>query len=267
MSSTKSFNYPFRVDNKTSYGQALETLNTKLDTIKKQISYFDSYNITEAVSDSSMFSNQINSLPSNEALVINCSPFIYNSESFAPGDIVLKLSSGQIVHIKSLTGGVYYPSKMTANAGDKKSTYTVQYTFSGASPSAPTAIVPKPGDELTSPAKKIIFQNLVVDSSSNIYGIWDKMITKTYEIEAFTTSYGEENSQENYSIRPFIQFFLCTDVGEDDTIDSAIPEEQIMLAYTLEKGENKKKKPIWKVTVDIDDESFKKITNLYIKVK
>lgn len=244
MPSEKTFNYPVRIGSASEYGQVLADLNNKLDNIKRKISYFDTYNITATVSDSSVFSAQINSLPANEALVINCNPFSYNGESFVPGDIVLKISSGQIVHIKSLTGGVYYPSKVQG----ENNSFTIQYTFSGAAPTMASSIVETPGSE-ASLAKDIIFKNLTTENPTNIYGLWEQMESNTYEFDAYVTN---NEANDDYVVRPFIQFYLCV---------NGVPVEQVFLEYSLTL--NTEGSLTWVITLDEELASG----DIYIKVK
>ena len=58
MSNTKTFNYPFKIGNAANYGQVLTDLNDKLDNIKKEVSYFDFYHISDAVTDANLFASQ-----------------------------------------------------------------------------------------------------------------------------------------------------------------------------------------------------------------
>ena len=251
MSSNQSFNYPFRIGDSTSFGQALSQLDDKLDLIKRKISYFDTYNITNVVTDSSMFSAQVNNLPANEALVINCNPFAYGDDNFVQGDVVLKIASGQMVHIKSLTGGVYYPKKINSHtdANTNQTLYNIEYEFSGSAPSVPTSTVDLNQD--ASIAKNIVFQNLASASIVNIYGLWSAMTknttTTTYEFSAATT-------EDDYLIRPFVEFYFCS----VNTAGVAIPAERVEVDYTLTANATDQK---WTVTIN------QPIDDLYIKVK
>ena len=98
----QSFNYPFRIDNRDDYNEILKDLNEKIDLIKKRGSYFDFYNITNAVTDSNNFAAQINSLPFNEALVINTPPFYYSGENYSTGDVVIKNNIGQACSVYTM---------------------------------------------------------------------------------------------------------------------------------------------------------------------
>ena len=250
MSSNQSFNYPFRIGDSTNFGQALSQLDDKLDQIKRKISYFDTYNITNVVTDSSLFSAQINNLPANEALVINCNPFAYGDDTFVQGDVVLKIASGQMVHIKSLTGGVYYPKKINSHVdtSTNQTLYNIEYEFSGSAPSIPMSAVGV--DEDAAIAKNIVFQNLASESLVNIYGIWDKM-TKN----ASTTSYTiVAASSGEYLIRPFVEFYFCS----VNMSGVATPIERVEIDYTLAADVQAK---TWTVIIN------QAIDNLYIKVK
>lgn len=245
MANTKTFTYPFRAGSSSDFAQILNNLNSKIDDIKKRVSYFDFYNITGAVTDSSSFASQLNSLPLNQALVINTNPFYHEKTDYSPGDIVIKNYLGEIYHIKAQTGGVYYPKKLTQNSDN---TYTLQYEFSGDAPTAENGVITTdPNDENTkvsSFAEKISFSDLTENQSSNIYGFYAPLTGGSYTFEAKTYSNGSSDSP----IWPFIQFFLCAD-GSD------VPEEQVFIDYSLKLENNQ-----WTVTAINSN-------NLYVKVK
>lgn len=135
MSNIKTFNYPFKVGNPESFGTILSNLNDKLDSMKKQVSYFDFYNITDIVTDASSFATKINNLPLNQSLVINTAPFYYNGDNYAPGDIIVKNYLGEYYHIKAQTGGVFYPQKIEGKDGS----YIIHFGFNGSSPTEDVA--------------------------------------------------------------------------------------------------------------------------------
>ena len=250
-----SFTYPFRVDNREDYKQILSDLNNKIDSVKKQVSYFDFYNITNAITDTNNFASQINALPFNEALVINTPPFYYNGENYATGDVIIKNNTGNIHHIKAQTGGVYYPKKITKDsAGD----YSFEYVYASSMPTIEESLNSLKEQENgtwvgeASFAEKITFTGLKSSNTadSNVYGEYSTLYSNgTY---SFLIQY---DSQGN-DIIPYIQFFFC---------ENNIPQEQIVIDYQLTKSADEDSNRYWVVTPELD--STTNYSSIYIKVK
>ena len=254
-----SFTYPYNIANSDKYKEILTYLNDKIDSVKKQVSYFDFYNITNAVIDTNHFAAQINSLPFNEALVVNTPPFYYNGENYATGDIIIKNNTGGIHHIKAQTGGVYYPSKIKLdNTGD----YSFEYSYAGSMPTVPNSNVPlseqSDGSWVgeSSFAEKITFSGLKASDAadSNVYGEYSSLgVGGTY-------SFPIQYDKDNHDILPYIQFFFCYE---------NIPQEQILIDYTLTKEDgvdaDGNTVRFWKVTPSLD--SSINFSSVYIKVK
>lgn len=263
-----SFNYPFRVGNREDYQNILKELNNKIDSIKKRVSYFDFYNITTAVTDSNSFAAQINSLPFNEALVVNTPPFYYSGENYSTGDVIIKNSTGGIHHIKAQTGGVYYPEQVKYD--NKDGTYSFTYTYADSMPTEPTSEVEIGQKAIL--AEKITFNSIRPNDATetNIYGEWGhfdlysniktelqresgKDVYKSsyiFCIEALT----ETNNELEY-IRPFIQLFMCT---------SGTPIETVYLDYELILDKTNFQKTCWVVKPKYQN---KEISSIYVKVK
>lgn len=234
----ESFNYPFRVGSSSSYGEALTQLNNKLESIKKNVSYFDFYNITSAVTNIDTFSAQLNNLPVNESLVINTPPFHYNHENYSTGDVIIKNHLGEVFHIKSQTGGVFYPQKIEGSNGS----YVIHFGFSGSAPTLPESNNIKKAEDGTitydSSAPFAIdmkYAGLQSIESSSIYGIWQKLTYNTNNA-VYICSFPIAKIGSSI-INPSLQFYLCK-------ASSDIPEEQIYIEYNLSRNETQ-----WTVSV------------------
>lgn len=260
MSNKVEFKYPFRLGSATDYGTVLKNLNDKIDNVKKQISYFDTYNITTVVTDSTKFASQLNALPLNEGLVINAASFSDGSTTYTTGDVLLKLANNQVVHIKSQTGGVYYPAEIEKTG----ELYSVKYVFSGHAPKQTDGaqnVNVKTSTTTTGTtatlAPSINFSGLIPADSENsyIYGIWDRLNAeedKTQIEFSFKAYYFSETSGGTPSlIYPFIQIFMCDEYEA--------PSEQAYVDFELVKPTSTNTN--WVVKLD------KSLNGYYIKVK
>ena len=229
----------FSCNNAKDYATALNTLQKELSEVKKEITYLDVYNIVEVCEDKNTFSAKANSLAPNSAMVINTEPFFYNEKVYNTGDIVLKLATEEIVHIKAQTGGIFYPNKIVK---DKTAgTYNISFAFSGTEPVTETATT---NVNTEAPlAKTITFTGLAdSESNTNVYGIWGSF---------------EDNSEFSYNnCPPYVKFYYKSD---NDM-------EEVILDHSIEiSGQS--------VAIYIDDDVIientedKKSNMLYIKVK
>lgn len=233
----------FKIANEATFSDKLSNLNDKIDSVKKQITYLDVYNITDTVTDKNTFNAKVNALMNNSSLVINTTPFFVNNILYKTGDIILKNNYGDIVHIKSQSGGIFYPSSVIKEGNN----YTIQYEFSESSPSEETCTV-----EVNTPAtlaKQITFTNLTsIDNNKNyVYGDWQRVSSNIFNIDIF--------KKDSTSIQPYIKFFISS-----DTENGSLAEE-IVLDYKIEEVEGNK----WKIT--IDSNQFIGDNQLWVKVK
>lgn len=200
----------------STYSAMLTALEEKIDSVKREISYFDVYNITTVTTDPDAFPSQISALPFGQSLVINTeSSFNHNQVLYNRGDILLKLNTGQLVHIKSQTGGIYYPSNITMVDG----AYALEYSYSSAAPVDSGDIKDEEDPTrlgVTGFAKKIRVNGLTSSSTSNIYGNWDIVSERGYNFEG------------SADITPMIQFFFTK---SDDT--KIIDMEEVVVDYDL----------------------------------
>lgn len=194
-------------------------LYKRISQISKEINYLDLYNIIDVVTDKTTVRAQINNLTPNSSLVINTEPFYVNSDFYNTGDIILKNSTGRVIHIPAQPGGIYFPASIKSNSG----TYQIEYQYYGQEPQESPISVPADTDSIRTPSKKITFTNLEAQDPGNsyIYGIWSRMNdwaspTLMYQFQCY-----KHNEQ---LIQPQIQFWL---VDEQDT-----PKEQIFTDYT-----------------------------------
>ena len=80
----------FKIAKEADYSTQLSDLNNEINSVKKQITYLDVYNITDTVTDKNTFNAKVNALMNNSSLVINTTPFFINDKLYNTGDIILK---------------------------------------------------------------------------------------------------------------------------------------------------------------------------------
>lgn len=218
----------------------LNALISEIATVKKNITYYDVYNITDAVYDKNDFDAKVNALVNNSSLVVNTAgPFASNEVMYYPGDIVLKNAAGDLIHINAQTSGTYYPKRIE-RAKDGTGSYTIYYGYVKDTPEIESSKVAVDNPEDAEPAQTISFSGLTAANpqDSRIYGIYEQFAGTTYDIPV----------SDNLWVRPLIKFYLVDTSGQ--------VAEEISLEYTLQIGTNK-------YTVSIGQP----IANLYIEVK
>ena len=217
----------------------LNTLISEIATVKKNITYYDVYNITDAVYDKNEFDAKVNALVNNSSLVVNTAgPFASNEVMYYPGDIVLKNATGDIIHINAQTSGTYYPKKIES-AKDGTGSYTIYYGYVKDTPEIESSKVAVNSPNDAEPAQTISFSGLTAANPerSAIYGIYSKFEGTEFHIQT-----------GGASVRPLIKFYLVDTNGQ--------VAEEISLEYTLQMGTNEHIVKIGKA-----------IANLYIEVK
>ena len=114
----------------STFGSALQQIDNKFHDIKKEITYWDVYNISTAVYSKEEFENKVANLNVNSSLVINTTSFnaTFNGKDtdFHSGDIIIRLKDGSDQHIKAANAGVYAP-KLERNATSDQLKITYEY--------------------------------------------------------------------------------------------------------------------------------------------
>ena len=233
-----------KTTNARDFQTQIDNLNTKLDNVAKNLTYFDFYNIVDVTVNKNNFSAQVNALTPNTSLIINSEPFFLNNVYYNTGDIIFKSSNSNIVHIKAQTGGIYYPNKITFS----DNSYSIQYKYTATQPptGSSTNVDVSIANQAANGAAEIIkFNGLTTHAPSTIYGLWREFNDGIFDIYYKDNQYNQDNI-----IQPYIKFYLY------DKENNKGPEE-VCLDYKL-KVENDK----WKVEI-VDSIP----ANLWIKVK
>ena len=225
-----------KVRTSASYQDQLDTLSGQVNSIQKQISYLDLYNITTSVDKEEDLASAITLLPPGEALVINVQKTFYlNNEAYKTGDIVLRLIDNSIIHVVSNVGGVYYPSKLELDDG----AYKVTYAFSPSMPPSGTIEYGKEnqppdykypmGSTINDPTTAISFLLKEGNSDSNIYGLF-------VDLSKEGSNKFNAVEEKGVKIRPLIKFF---------EVDNGVIKEELVVEYTLSLSGNQ-----WVISID-----------------
>lgn len=197
----------------SAYQQRLNNLDQAIASVKKNITYLDALNITDAVISKENFAAQVNALVPNSSLVINTEPFNENGENYNRGDIVLKDASDIVHHIPGQQGGLYYPTSVTQNGTN----YNINYKFTPTEPVNGNVSV-SVGSSISDPVSNITFSGLTGGSISNsfIYGFFGSYATISL------------NKDSNGSfIEPMVEFYFV-----DGSNNKVI--ERVEIDYSLE---------------------------------
>lgn len=267
---TSNFKNVYRAATPDEYQAALLQLNEKINTIQKNISYLDTYNITTAVNNEEDLPAAISLLPPGEGLVVNVQySFRHEGEIYKTGDVVLRLLSNDVIHIQSNVGGVYYPQKLEEVDGGFK----ITYAFSASAPPQEAATINttesggKTTQEVDSIGNTVTFSVDTTDiSEQQVYGYLSKIQPATggkdYHLSFPAVSTNISDSAEY--VKPLVKFFLC----EEPAVSGDMPKilNELSIAYKLWlDGAN------WKLTLwdDWDDKNTSIFNewNIYAMVK
>ena len=232
--------------NARDFQTQIDNLNTKLDNVAKNLTYFDFYNIVDVNVNKNNFSAQVNALTPNTSLIINSEPFFLNDVYYNTGDIIFKSSNNNIVHIKAQTGGIYYPYKISLI----DNSYSIQYKYTSTQPAVGTekttgVSIQGVDHTIDNAAYTITFNGITNSNQGIIYGLW-----RAFNDGIFEIYYKDSKDNQDNIIQPYIKFYLYDE-------EKNIGPEEICLDYILKVENNK-----WKI--EIADSTP---INLWMKVK
>lgn len=133
------------------FAKSMEEMDKKLNEIKKEITYWDVYNITSAITNPDEFDNKIANLEINSSTVINTTYFkrIFEGKEteFYSGDVIIRLKNGDYQHIKAANAGVYVPDFTGSTENELKITYNYQTTVENTTEKVTTQIASLTGED------------------------------------------------------------------------------------------------------------------------
>ena len=199
-----------KVSTKDGFQEQINTLQEQLNKCTREITALDAYHIVTSVDDIDNLEATLNRLVPGEACVINAP----STAEYKMGDIIIKKSAIETIHVHAFDTGVYYPSKVEKNS--TTGNIEVTYTFSQNAPSD------KEGSE---PQKNYTFK---IDTPNNNV-LYYSFGGTTNEVEITATGQPidiQGSANESLTSRPIIRFYYYPDKTKQD-------KEEIFLSYTM----------------------------------
>lgn len=182
-----------------TFQKNLELINERINSIHKELTYWDLYKISASVNNASEFYSVFTSLAVGQSMVINCNTFYVNDIAYHKGDVIVKINENQEIKIDSLSTGIYYPSKLTKD--DQSNTYLLNFTYAAGEPQEGSS---------TGPQKEYSYPITMPESNANIYGQVSQSNPFTFKAIPDT-----EGGQDY--IKPIIKIF--TEDNEEIAVD------------------------------------------------
>lgn len=199
-----------KVSTKDGFQEQINTLQEQLNKCTRDITSLDAYHIVTSVDNLDNLESTLSRLVSGEACVINAP----STAEYKMGDIIIKKSAIETIHVKAFDTGVYYPSKVEKNSSTGN--IEVTYTFSQNAPSD------KEGSE---PKKTYTFEIPTTDNNVLYYSFGGS----TNESENLTQGSSvviQGAANKTPTSRPIIRFYYYPDKTKQD-------KEEIFLSYKM----------------------------------
>lgn len=202
----------------TNFPKNLELINQRIYHIHKQLTYWDLYKITTAVNSSTQLETTVAALAPGEACIINTNTFSDGKDTFSRGDVIVKTIDNELVVVKTINSGLYYPARIKTD-GDA---YSLSYAFSASAPETSVpSVVPVDSPKAAELSQEITFTGLHgATTDGYIYGEFQEVqLDAQSQIPTLTVKYAtiDTNAQPTPSdpsddvlVYPVIKFFRPT---------------------------------------------------------
>lgn len=218
----KSYN-TFADTKVSDYSKSLQAINERINTLHKQLTYWDLYHITQVVNNKDELGIKFTALHNGESLVINTNEsFQSNDQWYSRGDVVLKLDNGESLLIKSQNSGYYYPASVTYN--DALKSLVIKYNFNNAAPINGTSTT-----ESNTPYTTM--EHTVEIGSASIQGAYS--IFQEYTSAIHIDKVKSIINGNEVVVQPIVKFFLkINDSYEEIYLDFNRVESADLYTYT-----------------------------------
>lgn len=199
-----------KVSTKDGFQEQINTLQEQLNKCTREITALDAYHIVTSVDDLDNLESTLSRLVPGEACVINAP----STAEYKMGDIIIKKSAIETIHVKAFDTGVYYPNEVKKN--EVTGNIEVTYMFSQNAPS---------DKEGSTPQKSYTFPIPTTDNNILYYSFGG---TKN-EVEITATGQPidiQGSANESLTSRPIIRFYYYPDKTKQD-------KEEILLSYKM----------------------------------
>lgn len=198
-----------KVSTKDGFQEQINTLQEQLNKCTREITALDAYHIVTSVDDLDNLESTLSHLVPGEACVINAP----STAEYKMGDIIIKKSAIETIHVKAFDTGVYYPSKVEKNP--TTGNIEVTYTFSQNEPS----------DKEDSEPKKSYTFHIPTTDNNVLYYSFDGT-TNEAEVTKRASIIIQGTANRTPISRPIIRFYYYPDKTKQD-------KEEILLSYTM----------------------------------
>lgn len=198
-----------KATNKKDFQAQIDALQDQLNHCTREITSLDAYHIVTSVDDIDNLESTLSRLVPGEACVINAP----STAEYKMGDIIIKKSAIETIHVKAFDTGVYYPS--TVAKDPKTGNIKITYEFSHNAPS---------NKEDSIPQKTYTFEIPTTDNNVLYYSFDglnnEKIITEGQSIVI------RGNANKPLTSRPIVRFYYYSDATKQD-------KEEIFLTYMM----------------------------------
>lgn len=194
-------------NNATSFVELNDQYNALYNLLinnQREISYLDLYKITEYVNtpkDMVQIGSKFAQLNPNTAIGIGVPSVSFNGETFYQGDLLLKLSNGQMQKLDAPSHGIYFPRWKEEGVNKK-----LLWVYSKNEPKEPTdETIPQLMTD-TNEAESLLYREIPSINTSNGYGQkipregtanepWETKITRLENLVPIIKCFNEKNEE------------------------------------------------------------------------
>lgn len=194
-------------ENATSFVELNDQYNALYNLLinnQREISYLDLYKITEYINtpkESVQIGSKFAQLNPNTAIGIGVPSVKFNGEEFYQGDLLLKLSNGQMQKLDAPSHGIYFPRWKEEGTSKK-----LIWVYSKDEPAEPTdETIPQPMTNQNQ-AESLLYREIPSINTSNGYGQkilregtanepWETKITRLENLVPIIKCFNEKNEE------------------------------------------------------------------------
>ena len=190
---------------KQSFQKNLDLLNTRINTIHKELSYWDLYRISHTITNADAFPSTISSLAVGNSAVINCDTFKYNNQTYHRGDVVVKISDSNEILVPALNTGVYKPYDIKPAPGGGNN-YILHYQYTDQPELEPELPI---GSFTINPEGNAIYGQTYIFNPSN---------EETFSEQLTPIYYPNSSDPDRQIVKPIIKTFISADIGLEEIV-------------------------------------------------